>query len=53
MSLNNLGNFIKNAKGDIVLINPNDLDSNNSITNQGNLDEEVLSTLIEVDLENS
>ena len=36
MSLNRLENFIKNTEGKILYVNPNDLDSTDSITNQGN-----------------
>ena len=36
MGLNKLENFIKNTEGKILYVNPNDLDSTDSITNQGN-----------------
>ena len=36
MPLNKLENFIKNTEGRILYVNPNDLDSTDSITNQGN-----------------
>jgi len=36
MPLNKLDNFIKNTEGRILYVNPNDLDSTDSITNQGN-----------------
>ena len=35
MPLNKLENFIKNTEGRILYVNPNDLDSTDSITNQG------------------
>jgi microcystin-dependent protein len=36
MPLNKLQNFIKNTDGRILYVNPNDLDSSDSITNTGN-----------------
>lgn len=36
MPLNRLDNFIKNTEGRILYVNPNDLDSTDSIENQGN-----------------
>ena len=36
MPLNKLDNFIKNTEGRILYVNPNDLDSTDSISNQGN-----------------
>ena len=36
MPLNKLENFIKNTEGRILYVNPNDLDSTDAITNQGN-----------------
>ena len=36
MPLNRLENFIKNVEGRILYVNPNDLDSTDSITNDGN-----------------
>ena len=36
MPLSRLDNFIKNTRGDILYVNPNDLDSTDSIENQGN-----------------
>ena len=36
MPLNKLENFIKNTEGRILYVNPNDLDSTDSVTNQGN-----------------
>ena len=36
MPLNKLQNFIKNTEGRILYVNPNDLDSTDSITNSGN-----------------
>ena len=36
MPLNKLENFIKNAEGRILYVNPNDLDSTDGIENQGN-----------------
>ena len=36
MPLNKLDNFIKNVEGRILYVNPNDLDSTDSIDNQGN-----------------
>jgi hypothetical protein len=36
MGLNKLDNFIKNVEGRILYVNPNDLDSTDSIDNQGN-----------------
>ena len=36
MPLNRLENFIKNIEGRILYVNPNDLDSTDSITNDGN-----------------
>ena len=36
MPLNKLENFIKNTEGRILYVNPNDLDSTDSIENQGN-----------------
>ena len=36
MPLNRLENFIKNIEGRILYVNPNDLDSTDSISNDGN-----------------
>ena len=36
MPLNKLDNFIKNTEGRILYVNPNDLESTDSIENQGN-----------------
>jgi len=36
LGLNKLDNFIKNTEGRILYVNPNDLDSTDSIENQGN-----------------
>ena len=36
MPLNKLDNFIKNVEGRILYVNPDDLDSTDSIVNQGN-----------------
>lgn len=36
MPLNKLDNFIKNTEGRILYVNPNDLDSTDSISNEGN-----------------
>ena len=36
MGLSRLQNFLKNAKGNIIYVNPNDLDATDSIENQGN-----------------
>jgi hypothetical protein len=36
MPLNKLSNFIKNTEGRILYVNPSDLDSTDSITNEGN-----------------
>ena len=36
MPLSRLDNFLKNARGNILYVNPNDLDSTDSIENQGN-----------------
>ena len=36
MPLNKLENFIKNTEGRILYVNPNDLDSTDSVSNQGN-----------------
>ena len=36
MPLNKLDNFIKNTEGRILYVSPSDLDSTDSITNQGN-----------------
>tara|TARA_R100001594_G_scaffold47989_1_gene80869 strand:+ start:1142 stop:7000 length:5859 start_codon:yes stop_codon:yes gene_type:complete len=36
MGLSRLDNFLKNARGDILYVNPNDLDATDSIENQGN-----------------
>jgi hypothetical protein len=36
MALSRLENFIKNIEGNILYVNPNDLDSTDDITNQGN-----------------
>jgi len=36
MALNKLDNFLKNTEGRILYVNPNDLDSTDSIENQGN-----------------
>ena len=36
MPLNKLDNFIKNTEGRILYVNPSDLDSTDSITNEGN-----------------
>ena len=36
MGLSRLDNFLKNARGNILYVNPNDLDATDSIQNQGN-----------------
>jgi hypothetical protein len=36
MGLNKLDNFIKNTEGRILYVSPSDLDSTDSISNQGN-----------------
>jgi hypothetical protein len=36
MGLSRLDNFLKNARGNILYVNPNDIDSTDSIENQGN-----------------
>ena len=36
MPLNKLENFVKNTEGRILYVNPNDIDSTDAITNQGN-----------------
>mgnify|MGYP003325615311 CR=1 FL=1 len=36
MPLSRLENFLKNAEGNILYVNPSDLDATDSITNQGN-----------------
>ena len=36
MPLSRLDNFIKNTRGNILYVNPNDLDSTDSVENQGN-----------------
>lgn len=36
MALNRLENFLKNIQGNVIYVNPNDLDSTDSIENQGN-----------------
>ena len=36
MPLNKLENFIKNIEGRILYVNPNDIDSTDAITNEGN-----------------
>jgi hypothetical protein len=36
MPLNKLENFIKNVEGRILYVSPSDLDSTDSITNEGN-----------------
>ena len=36
MPLSRLDNFLKNVRGNIIYVNPNDLDATDSITNQGN-----------------
>ena len=36
MPLNKLENFIKNTEGRILYVNPNDIDSTDAITNEGN-----------------
>ena len=36
MGLSRLDNFLKNARGNILYVNPNDLDATDSIENQGN-----------------
>ena len=36
MPLSRLDNFLKNTRGNILYVNPNDLDSTDSIENQGN-----------------
>ena len=36
MPLNKLDNFIKNTEGRILYVSPSDLDSTDSVTNQGN-----------------
>jgi hypothetical protein len=36
MPLSRLDNFLKNARGNILYVNPNDLDATDSVENQGN-----------------
>ena len=36
MPLNKLENFVKNTEGRILYVNPNDIDSTDAVTNQGN-----------------
>ena len=36
MGLSRLDNFLKNVRGNILYVNPNDLDATDSIENQGN-----------------
>ena len=36
MPLSRLDNFLKNVRGNILYVNPNDLDATDSIENQGN-----------------
>ena len=36
MPLSRLDNFLKNVRGNILYVNPNDLDATDSVTNQGN-----------------
>ena len=36
MGLSRLENFLKNARGNILYVSPNDLDSTDSIENKGN-----------------
>ena len=36
MPLSRLDNFLKNVRGNIIYVNPNDLDATDSATNQGN-----------------
>ncbi len=36
MPLSRLDNFLKNVRGNIIYVNPNDLDATDDITNQGN-----------------
>ena len=36
MPLSRLDNFLKNVRGNIIYVNPNDLDATDSVTNQGN-----------------
>ena len=36
MALSRLENFIKNVEGNILYVNPDDLDSTDDINNQGN-----------------
>ena len=36
MPLSRLDNFLKNTRGNILYVNPNDLDSTDSVENQGN-----------------
>ncbi len=36
MPLSRLDNFLKNVRGNLIYVNPNDLDATDSVTNQGN-----------------
>ena len=36
MPLSRLDNFLKNVRGNIIYVNPNDLDATDDVTNQGN-----------------
>ena len=36
MPLSRLDNFLKNVRGNIIYVNPNDLDATDDISNQGN-----------------
>ena len=36
MPLSRLDNFLKNTRGNILYVNPNDIDATDSIENQGN-----------------
>ena len=36
MPLSRLDNFLKNVRGNIIYVNPNDLDATDAVENQGN-----------------
>ena len=36
MPLSRLDNFLKNVRGNVIYVNPNDLDATDSVENQGN-----------------
>ena len=53
MALSRLENFIKNVEGNILYVNPDDLDSTDDINNQGNSLTRPFKTIQEISVRGS